>query len=968
MAQTYGQQQTQPPQPPEYTLPGVLHFLQSEWRRYERDRNEWEIERAEMKARIALLEGERRGIENMKTDLMRRVKMLEYALRQERSKYLASASNTLNTKSIVGESTTSEDGPTTFSLQAVGESGSILPVISGTGSTKNINIATTRDPKNRGKSRELLKACMQEIDYLTNAVTNGGLNEARSNIPPTPLEPTNLVRRNNKSNTVFVGTTPEISNLGDQRKLTDNTLIKRPSKPTTASSISPGDNLNLVLDQNVSQSENSTIITENVDNSLFIDSKVQDETKYPEEERSSPDSPNYEHRNNFVLLSSSSSLTKKNGVNQSSPTNGQGDEDYSKEESRVLLKPRSPEESKTKITQGRPVNKTGHRKSAEEIKEEEEQLTKDVQKKFNLSEGKVMKFMKNAKKRRSQEIMANNNGSDPQLDELSNVSFTVEEDENTQKVEADKFHQNGTEQKMWRPRFTLRSHLDTVRSLCWNQTELVVVSGSEDGTVKLWDLKTPISQKPTPIQDIEPSITYRGHVGAVSSVILASEQRRCYSASVDATIRVWNLPSPKREIYAPVDTSLNLNTYIGHSDAIWDIRLFPLRNLNTQLLASASADGTVKIWDTNIEGSALKTSWSYYGSNSGKLVNGEGRPPIPTSVDFVHTDLKRIAVSYRNSIIKMFDIETGQCVVEFKSDETYDHTPGTQINRIITHPTLPLIFSAHEDQYIRFFDINTGQPTFSMLAHLDSVTTLDVDPSGMILISGGHDSSVRLWDIFNTHTCIQEFGSHRRKSDEGVMCVQYHPTLPWLASGGADSIANLALVFFSIQLGRKFDVENPDVLLYVRLAYASAQLLILAIYYYVYLKINATNDMTTFEYIEPSKPFTSEPEKLVKTTFRDYDLEKLNELVKQTLIGVGIMAVLHIYFNFTQPLFIQTVLPVKNAILSNIIQIHLFRKKPEGELKRPFKNVSPFGAFTDSQPQTDKASIKKAKKAAKKDE
>ena len=42
-------------------------------------------------ARIALLEGERRGTENLKTDLMRRVKMLEYALRQERNKYLTNA-------------------------------------------------------------------------------------------------------------------------------------------------------------------------------------------------------------------------------------------------------------------------------------------------------------------------------------------------------------------------------------------------------------------------------------------------------------------------------------------------------------------------------------------------------------------------------------------------------------------------------------------------------------------------------------------------------------------------------------------------------------------------------------------------------------------------------------------------------------------------------------------------------------
>ena len=29
----------------------VLHFLQTEWRRYERERNEWEIERGEMRVR-----------------------------------------------------------------------------------------------------------------------------------------------------------------------------------------------------------------------------------------------------------------------------------------------------------------------------------------------------------------------------------------------------------------------------------------------------------------------------------------------------------------------------------------------------------------------------------------------------------------------------------------------------------------------------------------------------------------------------------------------------------------------------------------------------------------------------------------------------------------------------------------------------------------------------------------------------
>ncbi|KAL3115239.1 hypothetical protein niasHT_011282 [Heterodera trifolii] len=70
-----------------FSMPGVLHFLQQEWGRYELDRAQWEIERTELKARISFLIGERKSQENLKHDLVRRIKMLEYALKQERAKF-----------------------------------------------------------------------------------------------------------------------------------------------------------------------------------------------------------------------------------------------------------------------------------------------------------------------------------------------------------------------------------------------------------------------------------------------------------------------------------------------------------------------------------------------------------------------------------------------------------------------------------------------------------------------------------------------------------------------------------------------------------------------------------------------------------------------------------------------------------------------------------------------------------------
>ncbi|KAG8014501.1 Striatin, partial [Nibea albiflora] len=70
-----------------YNIPGILHFLQHEWARFEVERAQWEVERAELQAQIAFLQGERRGQENLKKDLVRRIKMLEYALKQERAKF-----------------------------------------------------------------------------------------------------------------------------------------------------------------------------------------------------------------------------------------------------------------------------------------------------------------------------------------------------------------------------------------------------------------------------------------------------------------------------------------------------------------------------------------------------------------------------------------------------------------------------------------------------------------------------------------------------------------------------------------------------------------------------------------------------------------------------------------------------------------------------------------------------------------
>jgi len=125
-------------------------------------------------------------------------------------------------------------------------------------------------------------------------------------------------------------------------------------------------------------------------------------------------------------------------------------------------------------------------------------------------------------------------------------------------------------------------------------------------------------------------------------------------------------------------------------------------------------------------------------------------------------------------------------------------------------------------------------------------------------------------------------------------------------------------------------------------------------------------DLTTLKYIEAASPGSTEEPKLVTTTVMEYDNQQLQSAYKAQLTGVAMMGFMHLYLKYTNPLLLQSIMPLKSLYESNLTKVHILGHPAAGELKRPWKTGGGFmnmlGGASDST-KTDKASIEAAERA-----
>ncbi|KAL8992094.1 MAG: hypothetical protein Q9169_007379 [Polycauliona sp. 2 TL-2023] len=177
-------------------------------------------------------------------------------------------------------------------------------------------------------------------------------------------------------------------------------------------------------------------------------------------------------------------------------------------------------------------------------------------------------------------------------------------------------------------------------------------------------------------------------------------------------------------------------------------------------------------------------------------------------------------------------------------------------------------------------------------------------------------------------------------------------------------ITNLVIILGMMQVSKKIPFDDPQVLLGVRILYIVTNVIIAGVYLYLQSKINAKKDLTTLKYVEPAPMGSADEPKLITTTVHSYDLQQVRALWKSQLMGVGMMGVMHLYFKYTNPLLIQSIIPLKGAFEGNLVKIHLFGNPAIGDLKRPWKAAGGLmGMGGQGEPKADKKSIEQAERA-----
>jgi WD40 repeat protein len=201
-------------------------------------------------------------------------------------------------------------------------------------------------------------------------------------------------------------------------------------------------------------------------------------------------------------------------------------------------------------------------------------------------------------------------------------------------------------------------------------------------------------------------------------VAYSPDGTRIASASMDGTVKLWESATGRERF-----------TFTGHGGTVLAVRFSP----DGRRVASAGLDQAVKVWDPATGRLFLSLD----------CASADGALGLKGGMLAFSPDGRRIAgCSGSGSIspgeVRVWDAATGQRLLTLRGHSNH-------VNAVAYSPDGTRLATASNDQTVKLWEAATGEEVLTLRGHNSGVLDLAFSPDGQRLATGSIDHTVKIW-------------------------------------------------------------------------------------------------------------------------------------------------------------------------------------------------------------------------------
>lgn len=306
---------------------------------------------------------------------------------------------------------------------------------------------------------------------------------------------------------------------------------------------------------------------------------------------------------------------------------------------------------------------------------------------------------------------------------------------------------------------TLSGHIDTVSTVAWIPNSMNIVSGSWDSTIKIWDATTGLC-----------SVSINASTGFIHTISVSPDGKYILSADADYNLSMWDSSNLKNIRITPLESNIfalayspdgktiaaahddgtvtirNAQTHAlqktlkGHTEAVYSIAFSP----DTTTLVTGSYDTTVKIWNTK----------------SSKCIHTlKGHESWVNAVAF-SMDGTIVASGSADSTIKIWNVADGRLRLNIP---TYD----TLTKSIVFSKVSNELTAGGTNRNVNVYTTLNGKIIRTFTGYTQRLSNAEFSPEGNAMLTGSEESSAIIWDLKDMGR-VQSFNISKGSSHNAV--------------------------------------------------------------------------------------------------------------------------------------------------------------------------------------------------------